>query len=510
MWGSTDNSEIPPLVPISSPASTAKHNWARVRLWLSLAAVLASVTLSLRWLKAAPDETPVAEDSFSPTVGGSRWLGSASCASVACHGDDGPPGAKGCEFSTWADFDPHSRASRVLYSQRSQDMVRALGKTMDAANCDECLCCHGPFHFGSKNPANDVAFDAVGCEACHGPAKDWIEPHKTGPWRRKEVTAEAKAKLGFVDLSDPIVRTQACLDCHVGRGDRQVNHDLIAAGHPRLNFEALAFTIIPPSSAASGGDSGSKARGQWHYAWKQSAAPYSRIEQARTWAIGQVLSAAAALDLLADRLDASRNSSIGVWPELAEFDCFACHHHLRPNGPSIEQIQAVKPSSTQFSNQTAGTRRWSDWYGANLAAIGAASGLPPDALVEWTSIRDQITGPRMDHAESAAKARALAAALRDQWLPRIREESTNPRWTRQVLQSLVRSVRPRASQLSWDEAVQVRTALLVLCHAGLSDDPRQVPFEELLFAAGFDSPAAFDQTALAKWIEDIDNHFLPK
>ena len=43
--------------------------------------------------------------------------------------------------------------------------------------------------------------------------------------------------FGMRPTKDLLARGQACTECHVGLGSTDVNHDLIAAGHPRLNFE---------------------------------------------------------------------------------------------------------------------------------------------------------------------------------------------------------------------------------------------------------------------------------
>src|SRR5207253_2017930 len=96
--------------------------------------------------------------------------------------------------------------------------------------------------------------------------------------------------------------------CHVGgpsedgRPPRDVDHDLIAAGHPRLEFEF----------------SGSLANLPAHWSEKgRNAAPDF---PARAWAIGQVASAGAALELLGDRARAAEQQS-GRWPEFSEYDC---------------------------------------------------------------------------------------------------------------------------------------------------------------------------------------------
>ena len=84
--------------------------------------------------------------------------------------------------------------------------------------------------------------DGVSCEACHGAAKIWLENH---------VGREYKdlLKEGMYDTVDLVKRAEKCVSCHVGdEGERRnVDHELIAAGHPDLVFELDTFTsILPP------------------------------------------------------------------------------------------------------------------------------------------------------------------------------------------------------------------------------------------------------------------------
>jgi hypothetical protein len=87
--------------------------------------------------------------------------------------------------------------------------------------------------------------DGVGCESCHGASGRWLGPHTTLGWRDRPWPE--KAALGMRNTKDLASRARLCAGCHVGDGGsddlpaRDVNHDLIAAGHPRLNFELSAY-----------------------------------------------------------------------------------------------------------------------------------------------------------------------------------------------------------------------------------------------------------------------------
>jgi hypothetical protein len=90
-----------------------------------------------------------------------------------------------------------------------------------------------------------------------------------------------------------------------------VNHDLIAAGHPRLNFEYSAYLEAYPKH------------------WEEK-----KPSTAEDWAIGQAVIARASFKLLADRAQSSVDqkenppAAVAPWPELSELECFSCHHSL--------------------------------------------------------------------------------------------------------------------------------------------------------------------------------------
>ena len=89
-----------------------------------------------------------------------------------------------------------------------------------------------------------------------------------------------------------------------------MNHDLIAAGHPRLNFDYGTYLrSLPP---------------HWAERDRDVSPPKLRpaTDEFRHWLVGRAATTAASYRLLADR------ATRGPWPELAEFDCYACHHGL--------------------------------------------------------------------------------------------------------------------------------------------------------------------------------------
>ena len=179
--------------------------------------------------------------------------------------------------------------------------------------------------------------DGVGCESCHGASGRWLGPHTTVGWKDGKDSA-AKQELGLQNTKDLVRRAEVCAGCHIGqRGqpdliDRDVNHDLIAAGHPRLNFEFAAYLDKLPSHWIEKGvnaDPGNR---------NKRAPEFS----ARAWALGQLVTAKTALELSRGRaagVAAAKAPSAPLplpgpssarppWPEFAEYGCFSCHHSL--------------------------------------------------------------------------------------------------------------------------------------------------------------------------------------
>ena len=81
-------------------------------------------------------------------------------------------------------------------------------------------------------------------------------------------------------------RARACTDCHVGGDRAEVNHDLIAAGHPALLFENSSFL--------------DRYRPYQHWSEAEDRRRHPAFE-VETWAVGQVVSGKAAMKLLAAR-----------------------------------------------------------------------------------------------------------------------------------------------------------------------------------------------------------------
>lgn len=274
---------------------------------MGLSTAFFSAMASPRLLMSHPTENPIAPNTDASLVG------AASCSASGCHNANGAAGTKGSEYSTWIGADPHAQAFAVLGTPRSKKML-ANYKGLDLGQADPqrdplCLSCHvhpDPEIKGKAYPDRFSVVDGVGCEACHGGAAQWVSTHYQASW--KELSNREKTKLGFVDTKDLVTRAETCVRCHVGEKGMDVNHDLLAAGHPRLRFELSAYQAN--YSGRHWRILDEKAR-QPDYEWT-------------SWLVGQLATTEAALDLLSHR--ASHPDA--PWPELSEYNCASCHHRI--------------------------------------------------------------------------------------------------------------------------------------------------------------------------------------
>lgn len=372
---------------------------------------------------------PLADD--NELVSGSKfqWQGVSSCASSACHGG-GKAGSKQSEYTTWITQDPHARAYQVLFNERSRRMVRELQGPQAPAPQQNALClsCHAmnaPVH---RRASQFTLQDGIGCESCHGPAGRWLTAHYLPEWQRQ--SAAEKEAWGMRPTKDLLVRAKLCVECHVGSKDADINHDLIAAGHPRLNFEYGSYLAVLPK----------------HWSERDEKARYPDLE-ARVWALGQVVCARSALELLASRAEAEAKP----WPEFAEYNCFACHHDLREG--SWRQKRVDQSALTALS--------WGDWYFSSLGT--ALTRRDPELDDLLGKIRAEMQKPNPERGPIAQQARDAAARLRP-WVTKFdRGRYDDPGLVRQWLNASMKEA--ELTPTSWDQAAQRYLASAALYHA---------------------------------------------
>jgi hypothetical protein len=410
--------------------------------------------------------------------------GTLSCSGRGCHADldrsgKGSRGISSCSYSLWLDNDPHANAYRVLSEPRGQEMAQALG-IKDVTAEPRCLACHVTPQAADllrdtrDQPPPEEWVSGVGCESCHGSAEKWLVPHRDEVWRKKYTPQEKEEQFGLKNLTTLAGRARVCAGCHVGApadpGNnlplRDMNHDHIAAGHPRLMFEFSAFLANEPPH------------------WKERFTGPDAL--ARAWLVGQVVAAEAALDLLADRAKHA-NTRNRPWPEFSEYDCYACHHHLTRDSWRAER---------GYPKGAAGRLRLASWYPGLIDLVAPLAGAKkPDFLLSLAAAMRRPSPPARNVAQQAVKARAgltgLVAKLENLKLP----TAEFVKLRKALAIRGIESCEP-AKRTDWDEAEQLALGILAMVKAegnkDLESKARNL-LKLLGFPPGYDSRPDFRQ-----------------
>jgi len=377
-------------------------------------------------------------------AGGDKHLGVATCAGSTCHGSTRPfadSRIRQDEYFIWQRKDAHARAYETLLSTRSQAIAHKLGLS-DAASAPRCLVCHADNVPVAQRGERFQLSDGIGCEACHGASERWIGPHTAG-----YKTLDERSAAGLAPLWDPIARAKVCSDCHIGSDSHPMSHAIMAAGHPPLLFELDTFGVLEPP--------------HWHvdagYVQRKGAQ-----DPARNWAAGQAEGARKVLE----NLSGPRFGN-GMFPELAFFDCNACHHSLvkadraRPQRSGGLPSGAVPLADSQLVmlirllevSDAGAARKWHDQW---VALQGAGQ-----------------RGP----AEIRSQAKTMLATLDNSIVPQVRSRTLDDGQLRKLLKSIVGDARGDHVG-DFSDAEQTAMAVSVLTTA-LSERGAQQVSDEL-------------------------------
>lgn len=285
--------------------------------------------------------------------------------------------------------DPHARAYRVLFNADSQRMASIL-KIPAAHESALCLKCHA---VDGVKPSGAVA-EGVGCGACHGPAERWIGVHHQPGWKSLS-NRDKWEQFGFVPNENLVAREMNCATCHVGAADREVNHDLIAAGHPRLAFDYAKHHFHP------------RYRKHW-----QEKHPQPDFE-VKAWMIGRAVNLRAAAELLRARAErATVEDPKTPWPEFANSSCYACHQTI---GDAPRRNESGSPRSP-------GSLLWEPWHGGGIEVAArhspTALGAPSPELRAVRELQDAMS----KRVPNPLRVRSLADAAigeLDGWLAAV-------------------------------------------------------------------------------------------
>jgi len=407
-------------------------------------------------------------------------LGAPSCASAACHNQNLGKGITFSEYTTWTGFDPHHKAYAVLFNPRSDRIVKNLYNTAagSAGATQLCLNCHATNQGKSDHagPGFSLA-EGVGCESCHGSSSGYISIHFTEKFKKLS-SQEKEKEHGLTNTKDMSNRNKLCADCHVGNAKKgmEVNHDLIAAGHPRLNFELSAYSAQYPK----------------HWKMEDDLKRYPDFN-AKAWALGQIDNSKIALQLLEERASGLHGigSKKSPWPEFSEFDCFSCHKDLNLNSKKYQGGYPNKPGSLP----------WAGWFNGNALKLVLEESKLKAFPSEVSQQMNQFGAQPSQVSKSCKKSiEQLEIAAQDL--------GKSPTWGKSELQGLAKKLidsgKINSEKGSWDEFAQLYLGLAAIHNSWEDLDPQGVPkdftkelvrLRDLLkdvFPKGFDSPSLFE------------------
>lgn len=287
--------------------------------WMALILATVATTVTAQQPSNPATQQPAAQPSDLAASQPGRFEGVASCVNAGCHGATQPLNASPVlqnEYYTWLNRDHHAGAYNVLFNDRSARIARNMHLKKKANQEALCLDCHSTNVTPQLVSGRIDAEDGVQCEACHGPASGWRAEHTQTGW-----THEQSVTREMIDLRDVRVRAHICDHCHLGSAGREVDHDLIASGHPLLAFELDNYTeTMPP---------------HWVKGKPTHGVP--------AWATGQIMAFRDSL------MNLARHARGDKWPEFSDMSCFNCHHSLEGSQWRQERGWSGRPGLPAWS-----------------------------------------------------------------------------------------------------------------------------------------------------------------
>jgi hypothetical protein len=322
--------------------------------------------------------TAQAAEPVMPFVSTQAHMGVATCAGANCHGATKPPAdAKVLqnEYFVWQRDDAHSNAYKLLLLPEARRIASNLG-LKNAHEAPECLTCHSDYVAAARRGSKYSFSEGVGCEACHGAAEKWLEPHANGNTHAQNIAA------GLYPVEDPAARARVCLHCHQGSGDKPIDHRIMGAGHPPLDrFELDSNTANQPAHFKVDKD----------YRERKTFEPNAKV-----WAMGQLVTA----QFFLEGLQSQRLSGDGLFPELVFFDCNACHHAMQPPRWNAGLASPLGPGEVRLADSSL------IMSGHVLAVVA------PAAAAQWTqALSDLHRASRQSTGKVKEAATRMSAIL---------------------------------------------------------------------------------------------------
>lgn len=393
------------------------------------------------------------------------------------------------EFSTWLAHDKHATAYQALLSDRAKTMAKNLG--IPAAHKDlRCLACHTTPQIAQEQSKLDYPLDlGVGCESCHGTASSkWLGIHTTEAWKNTPSTAKKALydNEGGNYLGNAMVQAQICMGCHVGAPAnpqagipaRDANHEIMAAGHPRLTFEAFSYQAnMPP-----------------HWNTKKYASNTDR--DLEIWVTGQLAGLSSSIELSSHRAELALNNQ-GAWPEFAESSCLSCHADF--------QQPSWRDKKNYYEGRKPGSLPYDSWTGVLLSEALLISGQDKQIASLYSDLVKTRNSFRTSPKEAKASADTLARQLAKIQNDLIIKGFTAPKeWRTLLLDQLSKH---KLETATWNESTQIALALSMLSSKKPEQAILQNLWENLAFPSGYESPKGYtpDPKALETVLQKLKN-----
>lgn len=468
------------------------------------------------------------------------YIGSDGC--INCHGDsakmkDHADFIGVAPAKLWSDLDKHGQSFLLLKDKSRQLTNRILGFDLREAFADDdftalsedenlaakvstvksCLRCHATWPKTAEAQAEKPTLPieplslGVSCQACHGPAGYWTEPHHEKWWRL--VSHEGKSKLGFTNVRDAALRVELCASCHVGNvaEEKFVKHQWYAAGHPPLpGFEYSAFAAQMPAhwkplrdkpdfdgrTDTSKPVPDGKARRvalrrrnidiaeadvkanyrEANFRGANDDAPLATLPRTQEVSLSGVVVLKAFTEIAGDYADAvTQGNKQFAWPEFALYDCAACHHELRRQDGLVSRPRQSSPPGRPPMP------RWT------ISLLGLATERKPEVDADLRALQLAFTQrPFGDPAKISAAAKTLQPRLEEMCQELSRAKFDEERAARSL--SVLLGTSTTAESHDYASARQVAWAI-----QALRQDRARIPYG---FGAVLDAEQQQDQNRI--------------
>lgn len=151
------------------------------------------------------------------------------------------------EVSAWRTTHHYRSFTELTRRTETLDMADKLGIDR-VRQADECVSCHYTRQLDMDHLDRPEVIAGVSCEMCHGPSRDWLEPHadygvfgtkdaESPEHRAERILTSVAAGMNHPDNIFDVARN--CYRCHLGPDERIVN---IGGHSPGSRFELVAWS----------------------------------------------------------------------------------------------------------------------------------------------------------------------------------------------------------------------------------------------------------------------------